>query len=270
MTDATTASRSAPSEQVLVEIADDLATVTLNRPERRNALSESMLRDLAAAIDRAAAVSGVRAIIIAGAGKVFSSGHDFSDMVDRDLDGMRRLLRLCSDVMLGIARLPMPVIARVHTIATAAGCQLVASCDLAVASDQASFATPGGRGGWFCHTPLVAVARVIGRRRALELGMTGDSIDAPTALAWGLVNRVVPLDQLTAETAAFARAASRGSLTSKAFGKRILHRQLDLDVEAAYAEAIEAMAQSAQTPDGREAMRAFVDKRPAVFPAPER
>lgn len=253
------------TEQVLVDIAGDLATVTLNRPDRRNALSEAMLRDLGAAMTRAVEPPTVRAVILAAAGPVFSAGHDFSDMIERDLDGMRRLLRLCAEVMLGLARCPVPVVARVQGIATAAGCQLVASCDLAVAVDDASFAAPGGRGGWFCHTPLVAIARAIGPRRALELGMTGDSIDARTAHAWGLVNRVVPRDQLVAETEALARAASRGSLASKAVGKRTFYRQIDLDIEAAYAEAIEVMAQSAGTPDGREAMRAFVEKRPAVF-----
>ena len=253
------------TEQVLVEVAGDLATVTLNRPDRRNALSESMLRDLGAAVERAASDPGVRAIVLAANGTVFSSGHDFSDMVDRDLDGMRRLLRVCADVMLGLARLPVPVVARVQGIATAAGCQLVASCDLAVAVDEASFATPGGKGGWFCHTPLVAVARAIGARRALELGLTGDSIDARTALAWGLVNRVVPRAQLVAETDALARAASRGGLMSKASGKRAFYRQIDLDTEAAYAEAIEVMAQAAMTPDGREGLRSFVEKRPPVF-----
>lgn len=254
------------TEQVLVEVTDDLATVTLNRPERRNVLSESMLRDLGAAVERAAAAPGVRALVIAAAGPVFSAGHDFTDMVDRDLDGMRRLLRTCAEVMLGLARLPVPVVARVQGVATAAGCQLVASCDLAVAVEDASFATPGGRGGWFCHTPLVAIARAIGPRRALELGMTGDPIDARTALAWGLVNRVVPRAELVASTAALARAASRGSLTSKASGKRTLHRQLELDTETAYLEAIEVMAQTAVNPDGREAMRAFVEKRPGVYP----
>jgi enoyl-CoA hydratase/carnithine racemase len=258
------------TEQVLVEVAGDLATVTLNRPDRRNALSESMLRDLGAAVTRAASAPGVRAVILAAAGPVFSAGHDFSDMIDRDLDGMRRLLELCTEVMLGLGRLPVPVVARVQGIATAAGCQLVASCDLAVAVDEASFATPGGRGGWFCHTPLVAVARVIGPRRALELGMTGDGIDARTALAWGLVNRVVPRAQLVAETEALARAASRGSLASKALGKRTFYRQIELDVEAAYAEAIDMMAHSALTPDGRETMRSFVEKRPAVYPPVQR
>ncbi len=255
------------TEQVLVEVAGDLATVTLNRPDRRNALSESMLRDLGAAVARAVEAPGVRAVVLAAAGPVFSSGHDFADMIDRDLDGMRRLLGVCTEVMLGLGRLPVPVVARVQGLATAAGCQLVASCDLAVAVEEAGFATPGGRGGWFCHTPLVAVARAVGLRRALELGLTGDPIDARTALAWGLVNRVVPRARLVAETEALARAASRGSPASKALGKRTLYRQVELDIEAAYAEAVEVMARSAVTPDGREAMRAFVEKRAGVYPA---
>jgi len=175
-----------------------------------------MLLDLGAALQRAVEPPGVRAVIVAAAGPVFSSGHDFGDMIERDLDGMRRLLSVCTELMLGLARLPVPVVACVQGIATAAGCQLVASCDLAVAVDEATFATPGGRGGWFCHTPMVAVARAIGARRALELGMTGDSIDARTALAWGLVNRVCPRADLIAETHKLARAASRGSLASKA------------------------------------------------------
>jgi len=252
--------------QVLVEVTGDLATVTLNRSDRRNSLSESMLRELGAALGRAAEAPGVRAIVLAAAGPVFSSGHDFADMVDRDLAGMRRLLGVCTEVMLGLAQLPVPVVACIQGIATAAGCQLVASCDLAVAVDDASFSTHGGRGGWFCHTPMVAVARAIGARRALELGLTGDAIDARTALAWGLVNRVVPRAELVAEAHKLARAAGRGSLASKALGKRTFYRQVDLELEAAYAEAMEAMAQSALTPDGREAMRAFLEKRPAVYP----
>src|SRR5215813_7071597 len=233
--------------QVLLEVAGDLATVTLNRPQRRNALSEAMLRDLASAVSRAVETPGVRAVILAAAGPVFSSGHDFRDMIDRDLDGMRDLLRACAEVMLGLGRLPQPVVAKVQGLATAAGCQLVASCDLAVAAEEASFATPGGRGGWFCHTPLVAVARAIGARRALELGMTGDAIDARTALAWGLVNRVVPRALLVEETHKLARAAGRGSPASKALGKRTFYRQIELELEAAYADAAEVMAQSAIT-----------------------
>src|SRR5262249_14767174 len=189
--------------------------------------------DLAAAMSRAIEEPGVRAVILAAAGPVFSSGHDFRDMIDRDLDGMRGLLRACAEVMLGLGRLPVPVVARGQGLATAAGWQLVASCDLAVAAEEASFATPGGRGGWFCHTPLVAVARAVGARRALELGLTGEPIDARTALAWGLVNRVVPRARLVAETEALARAASRGSPASKALGKRTFYRQISVDVETA-------------------------------------
>src|SRR5262245_59462394 len=255
-------------EHITVATHAGLATVTMNRPERRNALSEAHMRELIAGLRGVGDEPDTRAVILAAAGPVFSAGHDFADMVERDLDGMRRLLAVCTELMLTVQRLPQPVVARVQGIATAAGCQLVASCDLAVAVEEARFATPGGRGGWFCHTPLVAVARAIGPRRALELGLTGDSIDARTALAWGLVHRVVPRDQLVAETDALARAASRGSLASKASGKRTFYRQIDLDVEAAYAEAVEVMAQSAMTPDGRESMRAFLEKRHGVYPAP--
>jgi enoyl-CoA hydratase/carnithine racemase len=157
-------------------------------------------------------------------------------------------------------------VARVHALATAAGCQLVAAADLAVAAEEAAFAAPGGRGGWFCHTPMVAIARALGRKRALEMAFTGDVIDARTALEWGLVNRVAPRDRLDEETERLALAASRGSRASKALGKRVLYETIDLDVDAAYERAIEAMASSAFTEDGREAMRSFLEKRPGVYP----
>src|SRR6185295_10971107 len=173
---------------------------------------------------------------------------------------------VCTELMLTITRLPQPVVASVQGLATAAGCQLVASCDLAVAAEEAGFATPGGNGGWFCTTPMVAVARAVGRKRALELLFTGDAIDAPTALAWGLVNRVVPQARLVEETEALARTASRGSLASKALGKRAFYDTVDLDVDAAYARACDVMAESAMTPDGREAMQSFIEKRPSVYP----
>jgi enoyl-CoA hydratase/carnithine racemase len=253
-------------EHILVARADGLATVTMNRPDRRNALSEAHMRELLDALGRIGDDRETRAVVLAANGPVFSAGHDFADMVERDLDGMRRLFAVCTELMLTITRLPQPVVARVHAIATAAGCQLVASCDLAVAADEARFATPGGRGGWFCSTPMVAVARAVGRKRALELLLTGDAIDAPTALAWGLVNRVVPAARLTEETEALARAASRGSLASKALGKRAFYDTLDLDIEAAYAHASEVMASSAVTEDGREAMLSFLEKRPGVYP----
>jgi len=254
-------------EHILVSASGGLATITMNRPERRNALSEAHMRELIGALGAAGDHSDTRAVVLAANGPVFSAGHDFADMVERDLDGMRRLLATCTELMLTIHRLPVPVVARVHALATAAGCQLVASCDLAVAAEEASFATPGGKGGWFCHTPSVAVARAVGARRALELALAGDPIDARTALAWGLVNRVVPRARLDEETETLARAASRGSLAGKALGKRTFYETIDLDIAAAYARAMEAMAESALTPDGREAMLSFLEKRPGVYPA---
>jgi len=253
-------------EHILVTTSAGLATITMNRPERRNALSEAHMRELIAALRAAGDDPETRAVVLAAAGPVFSAGHDFADMVERDSGGMRRLLATCTDLMLTLQRLPQPVVARVQGLATAAGCQLVASCDLAVAAEEAGFATPGGRGGWFCTTPMVAVARAIGRKRALEMVFTGNPIDAPTALAWGLVNRVVPRARLDEETETLARAAGRGSLASKALGKRAFYDTIDLDVEAAYARACEVMATSAMTPDGREAMLSFIEKRPGVYP----
>ena len=253
-------------EHILLSTHGGLGTVTMNRPERRNALSEAHMRELVDAFARLGNDEDVRAIILAANGPVFCSGHDFADMVERDLDAMRELLTVCTELMRTMQRVPQPVVARVHGIATAAGCQLVASADLAVAAEEASFAAPGGRGGWFCHTPMVAIARSVGRKRALEMAFTGDSIDARTALAWGLVNRVVPREQLDEETERLALAASRGSRASKALGKQILYDTIELDVDAAYESAVEAMASSALTDDGREAMRSFLEKRPGVYP----
>ena len=253
-------------EHILLSTHGGLGTVTMNRPERRNALSEAHMLELLDAFTRLADDGDVRAIILAANGPVFCAGHDFADMAERDLEAMRELLTVCTRLMRTMQRVPQPVVARVHGIATAAGCQLVASADLAVAAEEAAFAAPGGRGGWFCHTPMVAIARSVGRKRALEMAFTGDSIDARTALAWGLVNRVVPREQLDEETERLALAASRGSRASKALGKQILYDTLELDVDAAYDRAVQAMASSALTDDGREAMRSFLEKRPGVYP----
>ena len=254
-------------EHVLVATDAGLGTVTMNRPDRRNALSEAHMRELLHALRTLGDDPDVRAIVLAANGPVFSAGHDFADMAERDLDGMRKLLAVCTELMLTLRRVPQPVVARVHALATAAGCQLVASCDLAVAAETAGFATPGGTGGWFCTTPMVAVARAVGPKRAAEMLYTGEAIDAATALAWGLVNRVVPADRLVAETETLARAASRGSRASKAAGKAAFWATIDLDVEAAYAHACEVMAATSMTPDGREAVRSFLEKRPGVYPA---
>jgi enoyl-CoA hydratase/carnithine racemase len=251
---------------VLVDVDDDLGVVTMNRPERRNALSEAHLSELVAAVEALAAEPAVRAIVVAAHGPVFSSGHDIADMVERDVAAMERLLGVCTTLMRTLQSVPQPVVAAVQGVATAAGCQLVASADLAVAAETARFATPGGKGGWFCITPMVAVARVLGRKRALELLFTGDEIDAATALAWGLVNRVVPAERVLDEAKALARRASRGSTAAKALGKRLFYETIDLDVDAAYARAVPVMAASALDVDAREWMRAFLEKRAAAYP----
>ncbi len=241
-----------------------VATITMNRPERRNALSFEHIDELIDALG-AVAQSDARVVILAANGPVFCAGHDYGDMVERDLDGFRALFARCAEMMALVQSIPQPVVASVQGIATGAGCQLVATCDLAVASEAASFATPGGRGGWFCTTPMVAVSRAIGRKRALEMLLTGDAIDARTAADWGLVNRVVPAEQLDAETAKLAHAASRGSTVSKAGGKHAFYEQIDLDQADAYTYASEVMSQGAVAPDGREAIASFFEKRKPVY-----
>jgi enoyl-CoA hydratase/carnithine racemase len=252
------------SQMVLVERAGPFATITMNRPERRNALSLEHMRELTAAL-RQVGDSDARGVILAGNGPVFSAGHDFADMVGADLVAMRELLWTCTELMTTMQRLRQPVIARVHGLATAAGCQLVASADLAVAAEGAGFATPGGKGGWFCHTPLVAVGRAVGRKQAMELALTGDTIDAHTALQWGLVNRVVAMDELDQATLDLLQRATRGSALSKAIGKQALYAQLAMDQEQAYTYAVEVMAATSQTADAQEGMASFLEKRPAKW-----
>jgi enoyl-CoA hydratase/carnithine racemase len=247
-------------EHVLVSREGDHATITMNRPQQRNALSLGHLQELANAFEQVAATDAT-GIVVAGNGPVFSAGHDFRDVAGKDLHEARLLLQTCADLMNLIQRIPQVVIARVQGLATAAGAQLVATCDLAVAADTAGFAAPGGKGGWFCHTPMVAIARDIGRKRAVELALTGDVIDAATALEWGLVNRVVPADELDAATRALLTAATRGSRHSKATGKITLYEQLSMGQEDAYRHAVEIMAQSSQTADAQEGVAAFLAKR---------
>lgn len=251
-------------QHIRLDREGSFAIIAMARPDKRNALSEAHLRELLDAVSRIAG-SDARGVILAGDGPVFSAGHDFEDMADRDLDAMRRLLGVCSDVMQGLQALPQPVCAQVEGLATAAGCQLVASCDLAVAGESTRFAVPGGRGGWFCTTPGVALVRAVGRKRALEMLMTGEPIDAQTALDRGLVNRVVPDARVGPETRALLALATRGSAHSKALGKRAFYQQVDLDLASAYREAGEAMAQASQTEDAQEGMRAFREKRKPEF-----
>jgi enoyl-CoA hydratase/carnithine racemase len=247
-------------EHVLVERSGDFATITMNRPQRRNALSLAHMRELITAFGEVGN-SDALGIVLAGRGPVFSSGHDLSEVAAGDLQQVRSLLATCTELMTLMQQVPQPVVARVHGLATAAGCQLVASADLAVASEDAGFAAPGGKGGWFCHTPMVAIARNVGRKRAAELAMSGDVIDARTALDWGLVNRVAPAARLDSEVQDLLDRVTRGSAASKGIGKQALYAQIDLDQAKAYAYAIEVMAATSQLPDAREWTQAFLEKR---------
>jgi enoyl-CoA hydratase/carnithine racemase len=247
-------------EHVLVERSGEFVTITMNRPQRRNALSLRHMRELIAAFTQAGG-SDALGIVLAGNGPVFSAGHDFADVAGAGLTAVRSLLQTCTELMTLMQQVPQPVVARVHGLATAAGCQLVATADLAVASENAGFAAPGGKGGWFCHTPMVAIARNVGRKRAAEMALSGDIIDAPTALEWGLVNRVVPASQLDSAVQDLLERVTLGSAESKGIGKQALYAQIDLDQPKAYAYAIEVMAATSQLPDAREGMRAFLDKR---------
>src|SRR6476660_2052278 len=254
-------------QHLLVKEEGDLTTITLNRPEKRNALSEEVMLEVTDAF-RAAGDSAALGVILAAEGPVFSAGHNFADMAGADLAKARRLFRVCVDMMDVVQAIPQPVVARVHALATAAGCQLVATCALAVAAQSASFAIPGGKGGLFCHTPLVAVARNIGRKRALEMALTGDPIDASTAAEWGLINRVVPAEQLDEATWDLVTRATRGSSASKGLGKQGFYAQVGLDQDSAYAFAVELMSSAAMIPDAQEAFAAFLEKRKPQFQPP--
>jgi enoyl-CoA hydratase/carnithine racemase len=255
-------------DHLLVKREGDLVTVTLNRPEKRNALSVDVMLELTAAL-RGIGRSDALGVILAANGPVFSAGHNFGDMLGATFDDARYVFDVCADMMRTVQAIPQPVCAKVHAFATAAGCQLVASCDLAIAAESAAFALPGGKGGLFCHTPLVAVARNLGRKRALEMALTGDPIDAATAADWGLINRAVPDDELDAAVEDLMRRATRGSASSKALGKRTFYTQIDLDQAQAYEYATEVMAAGAATADGQEGIAAFLEKRRPEFPPPQ-
>jgi enoyl-CoA hydratase/carnithine racemase len=252
------------SAQVRIETDGDIATITLQRPEKRNALSAAMMTELTAAFETVGS-SRALGVVLAAEGPVFSAGHNFADMAGASLAEARRLFRLCTEMMDTIQSIPQPVCARVHALATAAGCQLVATCDLAIAGTSAQFALPGGRGGLFCHTPLVAVSRNLGRKRALELAFTGDPIDAATAADWGLVNRVVADAELDEVVAELMRRVTRGSAMSKGLGKQTFYTQMGLDQSAAYDHAVEVMSAAAVTADAQEGIAAFLDKRHPRF-----
>lgn len=249
---------------VRVSVDEGCATVTLANPEKRNALALDVMLQVIDAFHEVAE-SDALGVVLAADGPVFSAGHSFDDMLDATLPSARRLFEVCTDMMNVVQEVPQVVVAKVHALATAAGCQLVASCDLAIAAESAGFALPGGKAGVFCHTPLVAVVRQIGRKRAFQMAVTGDVISATTAAEWGLINAAVPDDELDAAVADLVARSTRGSPMAKAIGKRAFYAQVDMDQPKAYAYASEVMAANVVTPDGQEGIRAFLDKRRPQF-----
>jgi enoyl-CoA hydratase/carnithine racemase len=252
---------------VLRDISDGVATLTLNRGERYNALSQAMIAALHAELDRIGSDEAVRSVVLAARGKGFCAGHDLKELrAHDDIEWQRALFGACNELMLAFTRLRQPVIARVHGLATAAGCQLVSMCDIAVAADGARFALPGVNVGVFCTTPAVGVARNVARKRVMEMLLTGEPIDAATALDWGLVNRVVPLARLDEAVTDFTAAIGKRSAQVIAAGKQAFYRQVDLGLASAYEFAGARMADSLLSPAAHEGIDAFVDKRPPKWP----
>jgi enoyl-CoA hydratase/carnithine racemase len=247
--------------QLLASVHEPAARITLNRPEKRNALSLALMTELIAALEEASASPGVRAIVLEGAGPAFSAGHDLSEMIGRDIAFYQRLFDACTELMETIRRLPQPVVAKVHGIATAAGCQLVAACDLAVAADGTRFATPGVKIGLFCSTPMVPLSRAVGRKRALHMLLTGEPIDAATALDWGLVNHVVPAEDLDCAVSDLVDAIARSSPLTVRIGKEAFYAQSELDEPRAYELTKTVMSMNSLAADAQEGMCAFLEKR---------
>jgi enoyl-CoA hydratase/carnithine racemase len=248
-------------ESLCFAVEQELAIVTLNRPNRRNALSLELMVELIDCLEQIGKDRSLRAVILAAAGKVFSSGHDLSEMVGRNLNEYRRVFDVCSELMQKIQSIPQPVIAQVQGIATAAGCQLVATCDLAVASDEAAFATPGVKIGLFCTTPMVALSRAVGRKRAMQMLLTGEMVDAVTAADWGLINVVVPAQELAATARKLASQIADASSLTVGLGKEAFYAQIDLDQPKAYSYAKEVMSMNCLAVDAQEGISAFLGKR---------
>ena len=242
-----------------------VATIRLNRTEKRNALSMALMQEVMTALRQASSNAGTRVIVIEAAGVAFSAGHDLGEMVGREGVFYQRLFDVCSQMMEMLHEVPQPVIAKVHGVATAAGCQLVAGCDLAVASEKARFATPGVKIGLFCSTPMVPVSRAIGRKRAMEMLLTGEMIDAQTALEWGLVNRVVPALELDEAVDQLVQAIVRSSPLTVRIGKEAFYAQIDLDEHQAYELTKSVMTLNSLAEDAQEGICAFMEKRPAKW-----
>jgi enoyl-CoA hydratase/carnithine racemase len=250
---------------VLVESDAPIAVVTLNRPDRRNALSLALMQELIDCLRQIGQLQEIRAVILAAAGPAFSAGHDLGELQNGNISEYRQIFDVCTELMEAVQLVPQPVIAEVRGIATAAGCQLVATCDLAVAAKEAQFATPGVRIGLFCTTPMVALSRAVGRKRALEMLLTGTPIDARTAMEWGLVNRVVPREQLRQATYALANRIAEASPLTVSMGKRAFYTQIDLDQPKAYLYAKEIMSLNTMAEDAQEGIGAFLEKRPPCW-----
>ena len=244
-------------KQLRVDDRDVITEITLDRPDRRNALSLDLMRELQAALEQATG----RVVVIAGAGPAFSAGHDLNELVTCDGDEAAELFDTCASLMTTVQSIPQPVIAKVHGVATAAGCQLVASCDLAIAETGARFATPGVRIGLFCSTPMVPLTRAIGPKRAMQMLLTGDLIDAATAIDWGLINDAVPADQLDATVDELAAHIAEASPMVLALGKRTFYEQVGIPQGDAYVLASKVMTENAATDDAHEGIQAFLEKR---------
>jgi enoyl-CoA hydratase/carnithine racemase len=250
---------------LLVEDALPAAIITLNRPQQLNPLSTGLMKELTAELERQGQRPEVRAIVLKGAGRAFSAGHDLKEMMDRSMDEERDIFAVCNKLMATVQSVPVPVIAAPHGIATAAGCQLVATCDLAIASDDCRFATSGVRYGLFCSTPGVAVARNVGRKNAMEMLLTGRFVDAATAATWGLINRAVPLERLDDEVMALVHELAKLSRYALGLGKEGFYRQVEEKQVDAYQLMAEAISCNAVAPDGKEGIAAFVEKRTPVW-----
>ncbi len=252
-------------DYLVVGAAPPAAVIMLNRPDQLNALSTGLMKELTAELERQAARPEVRAIVIKGAGRAFSAGHDLKEMLDRELDEEREIFAVCNRLMATIQSVPVPVIAAPHGIATAAGCQLVAACDLAIASDDCRFATSGVKYGLFCSTPGVAVARNVSRKHALEMLLTGEFIDAATAERWGLINRAVPRERLDDEVMALVNNLANLSRYALQIGKEGFYKQIEATQAEAYEMMAEAISCNAVATDGQEGIAAFVEKRKPVW-----
>jgi len=249
-------------QDIRFQLEDGIGFVTLNRPEKRNALSLNLMAEMIGLLQDVRKNEEFRVLIIRAAGPVFSSGHDLSEMKEGNVVSYRGVFGACTEMMEALRNLPQPVIAQVQGMATAAGCQLVAACDLAVASREARFATPGVRIGLFCHTPQVSLSRAGGRKRALEMLFTGRPISAEEAERYGLVNRVVPPEKLAEETLNLAKHIAQASPLTLALGKQSFYRQIEAEESGAYEYAKEMMALNALAEDAREGISAFLEKRP--------